>query len=133
MEDQESIFGHLLHPLVKQVLFLSLIVPALMLLKQEVVPQVLQLLWGMITSVIPAVKMESHGFFYGADPLWDGAGCGPTNTCCTFNNPPWFYKELLEPTMDDIEMRVCQSEGSSNEDIAIEMIDIYVQYISSVK
>ena len=31
---------------------------------------------------------------YGADPLWDGAGCGPKKTCCTFNNPPWFYKEL---------------------------------------
>ncbi len=69
----------------------------------------------------------THGFFYDADPLWDGAGCGPLNTCCTFNNPPWFYKELLEPTTDDIEMRVCQSEGSSNEDIAIEMIYIYVK------
>ena len=22
------------------------------------------------------------------DPLWDGAGCGPLNDCCTFNNPP---------------------------------------------
>ena len=26
--------------------------------------------------------------FYGDDPLWDGAGCGPLNTCCSFNNPP---------------------------------------------
>ena len=30
--------------------------------------------------------------FYGGDPLWDGAGCGPLNTCCSFKNPPWFYK-----------------------------------------
>ena len=45
--------------------------------------------------------------FYGDDPLWDGAGCGPKNTCCTFNNPPWFYKKLLVPTRDDIDMRVC--------------------------
>lgn len=22
------------------------------------------------------------------DPLWDGSGCGPTSTCCEFNNPP---------------------------------------------
>ena len=24
---------------------------------------------------------------YPDDPLWDGAGCGPSSTCCTFNNP----------------------------------------------
>ncbi len=56
------------------------------------------------------------------DPLWDGAGCGPLNTCCTFNNPPWFYKELPEPTTDDIEMRVCQDHGSIDEEIAIDII-----------
>ena len=32
--------------------------------------------------------------FYADDPLWDGQGCGPTSTCCTFNNPPWFCKQL---------------------------------------
>ena len=26
--------------------------------------------------------------FYPNDPLWDGAGCGPDNTCCSLNNPP---------------------------------------------
>ncbi len=62
--------------------------------------------------------------FYDGDPLWDGAGCGPLNTCCTFNYPPWFYKELPEPTTENIEMRVCTDQGSTNEDIAI---DIYVQ------
>ena len=70
---------------------------------------------------------QNQNIFYGDDPLWDGAGCGPLNTCCTFNNPPWFYKELPRPTTDDIEMRVCRDESSSNENIAIEMIDIYVQ------
>ncbi len=63
--------------------------------------------------------------FYSDDPLWDGAGCGPLNTCCTFNNPPWFYKELAEPTTDDIEMQVCRNGGDEN--IAIEMVNIYVQ------
>ena len=24
--------------------------------------------------------------FYSGDPLWDGAGCGPRSTCCSFNN-----------------------------------------------
>ena len=60
-------------------------------------------------------------------PLWDGAGCDPLNTCCNFNNPPWFYKELPEPTTDDIEMRVCSDENRVNEDIAIQSFDIYVQ------
>ena len=65
--------------------------------------------------------------FLGADPLWDGEGCGARNTCCSFNTPPWFYKQLPQPTTDDIEMRVCRDEGASNEDIAIEMVEIYVQ------
>ena len=25
---------------------------------------------------------------YSNDPLWDGHGCGPSSTCCQFNNPP---------------------------------------------
>ncbi len=65
--------------------------------------------------------------FYGDDPLWDGAGCGPTSTCCSFNTPPWFYKQLPEPTTDGIEMRVCRTAPSAEEDIAIEMIEIFVQ------
>ena len=65
--------------------------------------------------------------FYSGDPLWDGAGCGPQSTCCSFNNPPWFYKQLPQPATDDMEMRVCRSTNSSNEDISIEMFDIYIQ------
>ncbi len=44
---------------------------------------------------------------YTEDPLWDGEGCGPTSSCCQFNSPPWFCKELSQPTTDDIEVRVC--------------------------
>ena len=65
--------------------------------------------------------------FYGDNPLWDGAGCGPQSTCCSFNNPPWFYKQLQRPTTDGIEMRVCRNEAATNEDIAIEAVDIYIQ------
>ena len=67
----------------------------------------------------------AQGVFYGDDPLWDGAGCGPLNTCCSFNNPPWFYKQLPQPTTSDIEMAVCRD--FSDEDIAIETVEIYVQ------
>ena len=64
---------------------------------------------------------------YSNDPLWDGVGCTDTNPCCSFNNPPWFYKQLPQPTTDNIEMRVCKDEDASNEDVAIEIVEIYVQ------
>ena len=63
--------------------------------------------------------------FFPDNPLWDGAGCGPYNTCCTFNNPPWFFKELLESTTDDIEMFACNIATTGN--TAIEIVEIYVQ------
>ena len=65
--------------------------------------------------------------FYHADPLWDGSGCGTTSSCCGFNNPPWFCKQLPQPTTDDIEMRACTSEGISDEYLALETVEIYVQ------
>ena len=68
----------------------------------------------------------SAGLFHSDDPLWDGAGCGPQSTCCSFNSPPWFYKQLPQTTTDDIEMRVCRSNIRDIEDIAIEIIEIYV-------
>ena len=65
--------------------------------------------------------------FYGDDPMWDGAGCGPLNTCCSFNTPPWFYKQLPQPTTDDIEMRVCRNSPVDNEDVAIEIIEMFTR------
>ena len=65
--------------------------------------------------------------FYEADPLWDGAGCGPYNTCCYWNSPPWFLKNISSSTSDDIEMRMCTSENRNNEDINFEVLEMYVQ------
>ena len=65
--------------------------------------------------------------FYHADPLWDGSGCGSTSSCCGFNNPPWFCKQLPQSTTDDIELRACTDEVSSNEYLALETVEIYVQ------
>ena len=65
--------------------------------------------------------------FYPNDPLWDGQGCGQLNTCCAFNNPPWFMKELPSSTSDNIEMRLCADEARSNEDITFESVELYVQ------
>ena len=64
--------------------------------------------------------------FFPADPLWDGQGCADTSTCCSFNTPPWFHKQLSQPATDDIEMRVCRN-NRIGEDVAIEIVEIYVQ------
>ena len=40
--------------------------------------------------------------FNGDDPLWDGEGCGEFNTCCAWNTPPWFMKQLSPLTSDEI-------------------------------
>ncbi len=66
--------------------------------------------------------------FYRNNPLWDGMGCtSPHNACCSFNNPPWFYRNLLNPTPEPITMRVCRSGNRDSEDVGIEIIDLFVQ------
>ena len=65
--------------------------------------------------------------FYPNDPLWDGQGCGQHNTCCSFNKPPWFMKQLSASTHDNIEIRLCSDQGRSDEDIVFETLDLYVQ------
>ena len=72
-----------------------------------------------------ATSVSSFGF-HGDDPLWDGEGCSARSTCCSFNDPPYFTKQLSSPTSDDIEVRICNK--GSNEDIPIEFIELYVQY-----
>ena len=61
------------------------------------------------------------------DPLWDGKGCGPDSTCCDGAGKPWFCKDLPEPTTDDIEMRLCTNEARGNEDISVEIVELYIQ------
>ena len=65
--------------------------------------------------------------FYADNPLWDGEGCGSQNICCFFNNPPWFSKRLDRSTSDDIEMRICRDAGRRNEDVPLELIELYVR------
>ena len=73
------------------------------------------------------VRTPLNPTVYSDDPLWDGDGCEPTNTCCSFNNPPWFHKQLSDLTTDDIEMRVCTDEDVDNENVDIEIVEIYVK------
>ncbi len=96
MEDQESISGLSLALLMKLGHTLTTTVPVLTASNASTQHS----LGTLIFVIQPAkayFKMASSimKIFYNEDPLWDGAGCGPLNT---FNNPPWFYKELPEPT-----------------------------------
>ena len=40
---------------------------------------------------------------------------------------PWFSVELSTHTTDRIEVRICGDEGTNNEDVPIEQLEIYVQ------
>ena len=62
---------------------------------------------------------------YSEDPLWDGQGCSSSSTCCSFNNPPYFTKQLPSPTSDRIEVRLCHL--GSNDDSPVEFMELYVK------
>ena len=60
------------------------------------------------------------------DPLWNGVGC-VHGSCCTFNSPPWFCKNLSTPTTDDIQLRLCLDDVTGDEDVLFEIVELYVQ------
>ena len=68
------------------------------------------------------------GKFYPNDPLWDGHQCGNIETaCCQRTDIPWFNKKFSYSTTDYIEMRICLSEGTSDEDCRVGHYEIYVK------
>ena len=65
---------------------------------------------------------------YTDDPLWDGKGCGSIEEpCCWVPGLPWFDKTLGYTTTDYIEMRVCCTKSTSEEDVPFEMVELYVK------
>ena len=64
--------------------------------------------------------------WYPDDPLWDGEGCPAGNTCCDPPNLPWFSRAINTPSTADIELRVCHDEPASNEDVSVELFELYV-------
>ena len=61
------------------------------------------------------------------DTLWDGEDCLPSSTCCSQHNPPYFTKQLPTPTTDDIEARICMFFSLSVANLAVELVELYVQ------
>ena len=76
---------------------------------------------------VPPGQSWSSNTFHADDPLWDGEGCGPTSTCCAFNNPPWFCKQLPQSTNADLEMRLCSAHPAAHENTPIQLAEIYVK------
>ena len=70
---------------------------------------------------------SGYAFWPNGDPLWDGQGCGPTSSCCTFNSPPWFNVQLPSPTTDDIEVRICGNQAIGDEDTPIQLMGLFVK------
>ena len=65
--------------------------------------------------------------FYPNATLWDGQVCEGGGTCCQFNNPLWFTKNLANSTTEDIELRLCLWQTQQYGDIALEQLELYVQ------
>ena len=69
-----------------------------------------------------------YSTFYSGDPLWDGKQCNYLESpCCTSPNMPWFVKSLNQSTTDDIELRICSSEGYPDEATPVDMIIMYIK------
>ena len=64
-----------------------------------------------------------------SDPLWDGNGCNLVEVpCCSKADIPWFHRNYGNTTTTDyLELRVCSSESTSNEDIPVSLYEIYVK------
>ena len=61
------------------------------------------------------------------DPLWDGDGCGPDNNCCAQAGMPWFCRTLPQEVSEDIDVRLCSDQGTQNEEIYVDLLEVYVQ------
>ena len=68
-----------------------------------------------------------HLTFHSTDTLWDGEDCLTSSTCCSQHNPPYFIKQLPTPTTDAIEARICLRWHSNYSNVALELVELYVQ------
>ena len=86
------------------------------------------------TSTIPPSYVGNNYYCEGrigadtTDPLWDGQQCGGNEgPCCSIPTLPWFSRNMLNSTDDDIMVRVCLDEPRGNENIGLELIKIYIK------
>ena len=68
----------------------------------------------------------THATFYLSDALWDGKNCPANSKCCAQLGMPWFYRKIIVPLNNNLEVRICKTEPHSDEDTAIEEMEVYV-------
>ena len=86
----------------------------------------------LVPEVVALDRFHCSGInFIDSNPLWDGQGCAGSSACCEFNNPPWFCKQLPQPTTEDIEIRTMGTAvgrfSLEEEDTPVQLIEIFVQ------
>ena len=75
----------------------------------------------------PTTAYPSNTFLT-SDPLWDGSGCiAANNNCCTNPDMPWFYRQFILPQKDDIEVRICTNQNFTDEAVAVDQLQLFVQ------
>jgi len=62
---------------------------------------------------------------YASNPIWDGEGCAATSSCCQFNSPPWFCRQLSVPATQNIEVRLCTDDSVG--ETLIHLLEMYIQ------
>ena len=72
-------------------------------------------------------RNNRHYILHPNDTLWDGEDCLRSSTCCSQHNPPYFTKQLPTPTTDDIEARICLHNQLHSANVAVELVELYVQ------
>ena len=65
------------------------------------------------------------GTYYTNDMLWDGEGC--QNDCCGEVCLPWFKRQFGAAIQEDAEVRICHDQSTSDEGIAIDLLQLFVQ------
>ena len=121
-----DILGHM--PLDSLMMAILLMVSTTVLVPSTLVKVLLTLL-DLIISVNLGItgRWQDNNRIALEDPLWDGDGCGPGNSCCAQAGMPWFCRTLPQEVSEDIEVRLCSDEGISNEEVYMELMEVYVQ------
>jgi len=64
-------------------------------------------------------------YFYDR-PVWDGEGCSSHDSCCAQANMPYFYRHLIMPVKEDIEVRLCNNQVYTDEGVLVGTMELYV-------
>ena len=70
----------------------------------------------------------ANNVFYTSDMLWDGYGCfHANNNCCTNPDMPWFFRQFSRSMQDYLEVRICNTQSFSDENVLVKSIELYIQ------